>query len=41
MDDVIHNTVGCLIRYGLFSLMRLGYERVAKRSVCYNKLNKK
>lgn len=27
VDDVMHNTLGCLIGYGLFYLIRLGYKR--------------
>lgn len=26
-DDVFHNTIGCLIGYGLYSLARFGYKR--------------
>lgn len=33
VDDVMHNTAGCLIGYGVYSLVRYGYERVGKRSV--------
>ena len=33
VDDVMHNTVGSLIGYGVYSLMRYGYERIGKRSV--------
>lgn len=32
-DDVIHNTLGCLIGYGLYALIRFGYEIIFKRSV--------
>lgn len=32
-DDVMHNTLGCLIGYGLYALARYGYERFSKRSV--------
>ena len=28
LDDVIHNTVGCLIGYGIYSVARYGYERL-------------
>ena len=31
VDDVMHNTAGCLIGYGVYSLMRCGYERIGKR----------
>ena len=36
VDDVIHNTLGCIIGYGLYSLLRLGYKKVYKRrtAVC-------
>ena len=30
-DDVIHNTLGCMIGYGSFCLVRLVYEIVSKR----------
>ena len=30
-DDVIHNTLGCMIGYGSFCLVRLVYEKVSKR----------
>lgn len=30
VDDVMHNTLGCLIGYGMILLMRLGYKRVCK-----------
>lgn len=33
VDDVMHNTIGCLIGYGLCCIIRFGYERVCKRSV--------
>lgn len=33
VDDVIHNTLGCIIGYGLYMLIRLGYEKVFKRRV--------
>ena len=35
-DDVMHNTLGCLIGYGIYALARYGYERICKRnmSVC-------
>ena len=32
-DDVMHNTLGCLIGYGIYSLVRYGYERICKRRV--------
>jgi len=28
VDDVMHNTVGCLIGYGIYSVARYGYERL-------------
>lgn len=31
VDDVMHNTLGCMIGYGLCSLVRVGYERIAER----------
>lgn len=27
-DDVMHNTLGCLIGYGVYALARYGYERI-------------
>lgn len=33
VDDVMHNTVGCMIGYGIYSLCRYGYEKVTKRNV--------
>ena len=32
-DDVMHNTLGCMIGYGLFSLIRYGYKWIPKRRV--------
>lgn len=36
IDDVLHNTLGCIIGYGVYSLLRLGYKGVYKKrmSVC-------
>ncbi len=33
VDDVIHNTLGCVIGYGIYALARYGYVRICKRSV--------
>lgn len=33
VDDVIHNTLGCMIGYGMFSILRYVYERIGKRNV--------
>lgn len=33
VDDVMHNTLGCLIGYCIYSLIRMGYEKVSKRNV--------
>ena len=33
VDDVIHNTLGCMIGYGIFSMVKYGYERINKRNV--------
>jgi glycopeptide antibiotics resistance protein len=33
LDDVMHNTLGCIIGFGLYFLIRFGYEKVSKRSV--------
>ena len=27
VDDVMHNTLGCVIGYGVYSLVRIGYEK--------------
>ena len=32
-DDVLHNTLGCMIGFGLYSFIRYGYEKVFKRPV--------
>lgn len=32
-DDVMHNTLGCMIGYGISSLFRFGYERVSKSNL--------
>ena len=28
VDDVMHNTLGCMIGYGMYALTRYGYERL-------------
>lgn len=33
VDDVMHNTLGCLIGYSLYCLLRYGYEKLSKRCV--------
>lgn len=33
LDDVMHNTLGCLLGYGMYKLARSWYERACKRSV--------
>ena len=33
VDDVIHNTLGCMIGYGIYSLVRVGYEKITKRNI--------
>lgn len=33
VDDVMHNTLGCLIGYGLYASIRYGYEKISKRRV--------
>lgn len=33
LDDVMHNTLGCVIGYGVFSLIIYGYKKFSKRSV--------
>lgn len=36
VDDVIHNTSGCAIGFGVYSLIKYGYEKVSKRSMASN-----
>ncbi len=33
VDDVMHNTLGCMIGYGIYSLVRAGYERITKKNM--------
>ena len=33
VDDVMHNTLGCMIGYGIYSLVRIGYERISESSL--------
>lgn len=33
LDDVMHNTLGCMIGYGVYILARYGYERISKRGM--------
>jgi glycopeptide antibiotics resistance protein len=33
LDDVMHNTLGCLIGYGLYFIIRIAYEKISKRRV--------
>lgn len=33
LDDVIHNTIGCMIGYGIYSMARVVYEKLSKTSV--------
>lgn len=33
LDDVIHNTLGCLLGYGLYSIIRIGYEKISGRNM--------
>ena len=33
VDDIMHNTLGCVIGYGVFSLIIYGYKKFSKRSV--------
>lgn len=30
-DDVMHNTTGCLIGYGIYWLTRLGYDKLTQK----------
>ena len=30
LDDVMHNTLRCMIGYGVYALIRYGYERISK-----------
>lgn len=32
-DDVMHNTLGCMIGYGIFALAQYGYNRITMRDV--------
>lgn len=32
-DDVLHNTLGCMIGYGIYLLVRMGYESFSKKFV--------
>jgi glycopeptide antibiotics resistance protein len=32
-DDVMHNTLGCMIGYGVYASIRYGYEAFSKRHV--------
>ena len=32
-DDIFHNTLGCVIGYGLYVIIKTGYERISKRSL--------
>jgi len=29
-DDMMHNTLGCMLGYGIYALARYGYEKVSK-----------
>ncbi len=33
VDDVMHNTLGCMIGYGLYYLIRNGYEKLIKERI--------
>ena len=33
VDDVIHNSLGCMIGFGLYQLIKIVYEKISKRSV--------
>lgn len=33
LDDMMHNTIGCMIGYGIYTMIKNGYERISKRSV--------
>lgn len=32
-DDIMHNVLGCMIGYGIFSLIKLGYEKHNRRHI--------
>ena len=32
-DDVMHNTLGCLIGYGLYTLVKYAYDKLAKKNL--------
>ena len=33
VDDVVHNVLGCMLGYGVYSIAKYGYERIDKRRV--------
>lgn len=33
LDDVMHNTLGCVMGYGIFRLFKIGYKKFSKRNV--------
>ena len=33
LDDVMHNALGCMIGYGLYALIRFGFDKIFKRRV--------
>lgn len=40
LDDVMHNTLGGMIGYGMYTFMRYGFERLSKRRVGVLKTDK-
>ena len=36
LDDVFHNTLGCVIGVGVYSLIKYGYVKFTKRSMASN-----
>lgn len=33
VDDVIHNVAGCMIGYGIYQLIKIGYKKISKRTL--------
>jgi len=33
VDDVMHNTIGCMMGYGISRLLKIVYEKFSKRTV--------
>lgn len=35
IDDVLYNTLGCMVGYGIFLIIRAGCEKISKRMECF------